>query len=58
MRAKDEYDRRLLASDPRQLACTVADFRSAIGAAFEAVLSGDPLEQSLTALLRLHTTEA
>jgi hypothetical protein len=57
-RAKDDHRRRLLASDPRQLACTVADFGTAIGAAFEAVLAGDPLEQPLTPLLRLHTTDA
>ena len=48
MRANHDHHRRLLAGDPRELACAVADFRTAIGAALEAVLARDPLEQPLT----------
>jgi hypothetical protein len=58
MGAKDDHHRHLLAGDPREFACAVADFGSAIGAALEAVLSGDPLEQPLTTFLRLHVAHS
>src|SRR5881227_3763720 len=52
-RANNDHHRHLLASDPRELAGAVADFRTAIGAAFQAVLARDPLEQPLTPTVRL-----
>src|SRR5450755_2313693 len=52
-RANDDYHRRLLAGDPREFACAVADFRTAIGGAFEVVLTRDPFEQPRTRLVRL-----
>ena len=54
MGAKDDHHRRLLAGDPRELACAVANFRTAIGVALEAVRARDPLEQPPTAFLRLY----
>jgi hypothetical protein len=53
-RANDDHHRRLLAGDPREFAGAVADFGTAIGVAFEAVLARDPVEQLLTRSVRLH----
>jgi hypothetical protein len=57
MGAKDDHHRHFLAGDPRELACAVADFGPAIGAALEAVGARDPLEQPLTAFWRLHVAD-
>src|SRR5689334_17907580 len=54
-RANDDHHRRLLAGDPRELAGPVAGFRTAIGAAAEAVLARDPVEQLLTRSVRLNS---
>jgi hypothetical protein len=57
MGPKDDYRRRLLASDPRELARAVADFGPEIGIALETVRARDPLEQPLTAVLRLYAAD-
>jgi hypothetical protein len=56
-RANDHYHRRLLAGDPREFAGAIADFRTAIGGAFEVVLARDPFEQPLTPSARLHAAQ-
>ena len=53
MGAKDDHRCRLLAGDPRELVCGVADFGPAIGAALEAVRTRDPQKQPPTTFLRL-----
>jgi hypothetical protein len=54
-RANDDQHRHLFAGDPREFAGAVADFRAAIGGAFEVVLARDPVEQPLTLSVRLST---
>jgi hypothetical protein len=58
IRSDKDYDHPLLAGNPCELACAVADFRPAIGATLDMVGARDPLEQPLTLLLRLHATHA
>ena len=57
MGAKDDHHRRLLAGNPRKLACAVADLCPAISAGLEAVRARDPLEHPLTAFSRVHVAD-